>query len=167
MKIIIVTIFILTLSVTAFWLRSNFREYKNISYEIDGNIIGLRNGMSNDDIGGGGASSRISTRSIDYDTKADFNNDGAEDAAFMLVQYGGGTGTFYYLVAALKSEDTYKGTNAVFIGDRIKPQNIEFKDSRVIVYYLDRGDEEPFTANPTIKKIKYFKVEGLKLIEWN
>lgn len=65
----------------------------------------------------------------------------------------------------MKSKGTYKGTNAVFIGDRIKPQNVEYKDGHIIVYYLDRKDDEPFTANPTIKKIKYFKAEGLKLIE--
>lgn len=165
MKAIILTIIlILIIGGAVFWLALPAKDYKNISYEINGETVVLVNGKSEIEVAPESASKTI-TQYFDNELRSDFNGDGAEDVAFILTQESGGSGTFYYLAVALKSKDTYKGVNAIFIGDRIKPQDVEYKDGYITVYYLDRKDEEPFTAIPTVEEIKYFKVEGLKLIE--
>lgn len=159
MKIILTIILILIVAVAVFWFTlgvkdygvKNYdaKDYKNISYEINGEEVILINGKSEKEAAPG-AASKIITQYFGNELKNDFNNDGAEDIAFILVQNSGGTGTFYYLAVALKINNGYKGTNAVFIGDRIIPQAVEFKDKKIIVMYLDRKKDESFAETPSI-----------------
>jgi len=103
-------------------------SYKDTAYEINGNIITLKNGYAETPVAPNSVSKMI-TKYFGNEVKADINGDGKEDVAFLLTQDGGGSGTFYYVVAAIKKSGGYEGTNAIFIGDRIgllrKPQNLE------------------------------------------
>lgn len=162
MKIILAVILI-TVGIV-FWFAPSAEDYKNISYEIDGELVVLANGKSET-----GAipesASKIITQYFGKELKKDFNNDGAEDIAFILVQGGGGTGIFYYLAVALKMNSGYVGTNAVFIGDRVIPQAVEFKDRKITVKYLDRKQNEPFTVIPSITHSKSMMLEGGRLVD--
>jgi tryptophan-rich sensory protein len=95
---------------------------------------------------------------------ADFNHDGFQDYAFLVTQDGGGSGTFYYVVAALGSKEGYQGTNAIFLGDRIAPQTTEWKNETIIVNYADRKPDEPMTALPTVGASKYLVIKD-KILE--
>lgn len=139
-------------------------DYKNIGYEIDGRQINLVNGYSEVEVIVGSAS-KIKTNYFGNEVGGDFNNDGMEDVAFLLTQDGGGSGTFFYVVAALKTSNGYKGLNAILLGDRIAPQTTEFRDGKIIVNYADRKPGEPMTAQPTVGVSRYFQVQGDKLIE--
>jgi hypothetical protein len=140
-------------------------DYKNISYEIDGQTIMLANGKAETDAEEG-AVSKISTELyFGNEARADLNGDGKDDIVFLLFQNGGGTGVFYYVVVALSSGDVFKGTNAVLLGDRIAPQTTEIKNGQIIVNYADRKDDEPFTAQPSVGVSKYLKIVGQKLVE--
>lgn len=140
-------------------------DYKNISYEIDGQNIKLSNGKAETDAEAG-AISKISTEVyFGNEAKADLNGDGKDDIAFLLFQDGGGTGVFYYVAVALSSGDVFKGTNAVLLGDRIAPQSTEIKNGQIIVNYADRKGDEPFTAQPSVGISKHLKVVGQKLVE--
>ncbi len=77
---------------------------------------------------------------------ADIDSDGDEDLASYLTVDSGGSGTFFYVVVALKERGGYRGTNAMFLGDRIAPQNINFKDGRAVANFAERKPGEPFTA---------------------
>ena len=57
----------------------------------------------------------------------DLNGDGVSDVALLITYDGGGSGTFYYAVAALKTDTGYQGTNAILLGDRIAPQTTEYR----------------------------------------
>ncbi len=94
----------------------------------------------------------------------DLNGDGVPDVAFIFTQSGGGSGTFYYVVAALKEVQGYQGTNAVLLGDRIAPQTTEIKDGQLIVNYADRKPNEPMTAQPSVGVSKYLRVQGTTLV---
>ena len=48
-----------------------------------------------------GSASRIVTRYFGSEVRGDLNGDGREDVAFLLTQQSGGSGTFFYAVAAL------------------------------------------------------------------
>ena len=139
-------------------------DYKNISYEIEGQNILLKNGIAETEIAPGSASKSI-TRYFGNEVFADLNQDGLNDVAFLITEDNGGSGTFYYIVAAIKTFDGYLGTNAILIGDRIAPQTIEFKDGKIIVNYADRKLDEPMTTQPSIGVSRYFKINGEKLEE--
>jgi hypothetical protein len=85
----------------------------------------------------------------------DLNGDGDHDAALLLVQHPGGSGTFYYVAAALNENGAYRGTNAVLLGDRIAPQNVAIRNGLVVANYADRRPEEPMSAPPSVGKSKY------------
>ena len=134
-------------------------DYKNGTYMIGGQPVELVDGVSEISVSSSSAS-KIVTKYFGNDALGDLNGDATPDAAFILTQNSGGSGTFYYVVAALMFADGYYGTNAVLLGDRIAPQTTGIKDGQVIVNYADRKEGEPMTAKPSVGVSKYFKVEG-------
>jgi hypothetical protein len=133
-------------------------DYKNISYKINGEDVLLINGSAKTlDKIGVGSESGTTTAYFGNEVRGDFNGDGREDVAFILTQDTGGSGTFYYLAAALGAANGDVGTDAVFLGDRIAPVSTEFKDGAIVVKYLDRKPNEPMTATPTVPVTENFK----------
>lgn len=137
---------------------------ENIAYTVDGTSVTLKNGKSEVEITPGSSSKTI-TRYFGNNAIGDLNGDGTEDVAFLLTQESGGSGTFYYVVVALMTENGYVGTDAVFLGDRIAPQSTEIKNGRIIVNYADRKIDESMTTKPTVGISKYLKVVDGKLVE--
>lgn len=99
------------------------------------------------------------------DAFGDLNGDGKEDVAFLITQNSEGSGTFYYVVVALKNTNGYQVTNTLLLGDRIAPQTTEIQNGEIIVNYADRKPSEPMTAIPFVGVSKYFKVVSNKLVE--
>lgn len=132
-------------------------DYLSATYTISGKPVTLVNGVSEEPVAPGSAE-KVTTRYFGNNAKGDLNGDGIVDLAFLITQETGGSGTFFYLVGALQNEDgSYRGTNAVLIGDRIAPQTTEFKNAQVIVNYADRAPGEPMTARPSMGKSLYLK----------
>ena len=138
-------------------------DYKNATYIINDAQVTLINGQAEDAVVPQSGSKTI-TKYFGNEAVGDLNGDGQADVAFILTQDSGGSGTFYYVVAALKTAGGYQGTNAVILGDRISPQTTEIKDGQIIVNYADRKPDEPFSAIPSVGISKYLKVENNKLI---
>lgn len=134
-------------------------NYKDIAYAIDGQAVTLVNGKAEVESAPGSASKTI-MQYFGNEAVGDLNGDGSPDIAFLLTQTGGGSGTFYYVVVALKTASGYKGSNAILLGDRIAPQTTEIKDGVLLVNYADRKPGEPMTAQPSVGVSKYFKVTG-------
>ena len=95
----------------------------------------------------------------------DVNGDGKEDITFLLTQSGEGSGTFYYAVVALKTDNGYIGTNGVLLGDRIAPQTTEIRNGSIIVNYADRAKNEPMTSKPSVGISKYLTIHEGILVE--
>lgn len=139
-------------------------NYKDATYVIDGHQLTLKNGTAQVPIVEGSAS--VSTiKYFGNEAKGDLNSDGVSDVAFLLTQENGGSGTFYYIVVALKSDAGYTGTNALFLGDRIAPQTTEIRHGEIVVNYATRAENEPMTATPSVGVSRYFRVEDGALIE--
>lgn len=139
-------------------------DYKNISYSIDGSVVELTDGRSEVSSAPGSASKTI-TKYFGNDAHIDLNGDGREDVVFLLTQETGGSGVFYYAVAALNTPDGYKSSDGYFLGDRIAPQTIEASQSGsekgvVVVNYADRGTDEPMSATPSVGKSVYLKLDA-------
>ncbi len=95
----------------------------------------------------------------------DLNNDGLADAVLFLKQDSGGTGFFFYAASAIFNGTGWIGSRAIFIGDRIIPESIEIDKGLIIIRYLDRKPEDPFSAPPTIGKKLVMTLEGNDLVE--
>lgn len=139
-------------------------DYKNTTYTIEGNPVTLVNGRA-EVASVPDSASRTVTQYFGNDATGDLNGDGVPDVAFILTQSGGGSGTFYYVVAALKTSEGYYGTNALLLGDRIAPQTTEIRNGQVIVNYAERKAGEPMTMQPSVGVSKYLEVQGVTLKE--
>lgn len=126
-------------------------DARNCSYLIDGEVVKLVDGRSDIEIEEGAASRQV-TEFIISAGGSDLNGDGRADSAVFLRQNSGGSGTFYYAAAAFDTGKGYSGSNAVFIGDRIEPVDIEFEDEVVIISWLDRAEGESFSVKPSVEK---------------
>jgi hypothetical protein len=112
-----------------------------------------------------GSATTIKTWVLGKPVYGDLDGDADEDAAVLLVHAPGGSGTFYYVATALNLNGTYRGQNAVLIGDRVAPQSVEIRNGVVITNYADRRFEEPMTTPPSVGKSKYLTVRGDELEE--
>lgn len=141
---------------------------KDATYIIEGKPITLINGLAEMSIAG--SNSKVVTRYFGNELKTDLNGDGREDVAFILTQEGGGSGTFYYAVAALNTTDGYIGSDGYLLGDRIAPQSTNLSTDPihkfvVVFNYADRKPGEPMTAQPSVGKSAYLKLNP-DTIQW-
>lgn len=127
-------------------------DYKDATYIIDGQQVTLKNGVSDVEAAPGSAS-RIVTKYFGNEVHADVNGDGKQDVIFLLTQESGGSGTFFYVVAALATDTGYADSQAYLIGDRIAPQTTEVAaDGTILINYADRALGEPFSTRPSVGK---------------
>ncbi len=138
-------------------------DYKNGSYTIDGTRVELKNGVSIVEAAPGSAT-KIETRYFGNDLVTDLNNDGREDVVFWVTQNTGGSGTFFYVVAALNTEDGYVGSDGYLTGDRIAPQTINLSTNPrhknvIVANFAERAPGEPMTARPSVGKSVYLKID--------
>ena len=147
---------------------SMVKDVKNLSYVVNGETFNLVGGIASNEIAPGSATKN--TLSIFGEpVYGDLNGDGKNDAAILLANNPGGSGTFYYAVLAIDgNDDKYKVTNTLLLGDRIAPQTIEIHDGRAVFNYAIRKAGEPMTTPPSIGKslwINYDKKTG-NIGEW-
>lgn len=144
------------------------RDPKDATYVVEGRPVTLSNGLSEVEASPGSAT-KIVTRYFGNEVKHDLNDDSREDVAFLLTQETGGSGTFFYVVAALNTPAGYVGSRAVFLGDRIAPQSTSVDEGKttngtdrrnvIVVNYAVRAPGEPFTAQPSVGKSVWLKLD--------
>ena len=137
-------------------------SHKDISVEIEGQVVTLVGGVA-ETAAAPGSATKMVTRYFGNEATGDLNGDGAADIAFLITRSGGGSGTFFYVVAALRTARGYTGTNAVLLGDRIAPQTTRIDGGELVVNYADRRPGEPMTTRPSVGVSKYLKVVGGRL----
>lgn len=138
-------------------------DYKDATYIIEGVPVTLKDGEASMPAAPG-SSSIIVTKYFGNELKTDLNGDGKEDVAFILTQSGNGSGTFFYAVAAINTDNGYVGSDGYLLGDRIAPQTTNLSpDPRhklvVVFNYADRGEYEPMTTRPSFGKSAYLKID--------
>ena len=143
------------------------KDYKNSSYIIEGQSITLTDGFSEIESASGSVS-KIVTRYFGNEVKHDLNDDGREDTVFIITQEHGGSGKFFYAVAALNTPTGHVGSNAFLLGDRIAPQSTNIdegpttqgtnRENVIVVNFMTRKPNEPFTAEPTVGKSVWIKL---------
>jgi hypothetical protein len=128
------------------------KSLKDATYILDSKLVTLANGIAEVEAAPGSAS-KIVTRYFGNELTRDLDGDGRDDTVFILTQQTGGSGVFYYVVAALNTEQGYVGSHGLLLGDRIAPQTTEMgKGSIVIINYADRKSGESFATQPSVGK---------------
>lgn len=168
MKKILFVLIVLVIVVGGFFAQkagepSGAPDPRNATYLIEGERVTLINGVAETQAAPDSASTIVS-RYFGNDLVTDLDGDGDDDTAFILTQERGGSGVFFYAVAALKTENGYEGSDGYLLGDRIAPQTItpspNPRHKYVVVFnYADRLPEEPMTARPSQGKSAYLKID--------
>jgi len=144
-------------------------NYKDAAYYIDGALVQLVGGEAQTEAAPGSAA-KVVTKYFGNELEADLNDDGRKDMVFLLTQSTGGSGTFYYAVAALNTPQGYMGSDAYLLGDRVAPQTTELSQNPrhknvVVVNYADRAPGEPMTTRPSLGKSAYIKLDS-QTMQW-
>ncbi len=118
-------------------------DYKDAEFFIEGERVKLENGFAETEAAPGSASKTV-TRYFDNELKTDLDDDGREDVAFILTRETGGSGAFFYAVAALNTNRGYLGSDGYLLGDRIAPQSTNVSQNPrhkyvVVFNYADRA----------------------------
>lgn len=139
-------------------------DISNATFNIEGEDVTLKNGSFVAPPSTPDSVVSQDTELTKFISYGDINGDGKNDTVAILTQTGGGSGYFFYLVAYVSGNVQYKGTQGVFIGDRVSPKSISIDNGIIKVTYLDRKPSEPYAADPTIltEKLYTYKNGGLQ-----
>jgi hypothetical protein len=131
--------------------QANPSSAEDLTITIDQQTFDLRNGIADVDAAPGSAA-KNTLRVVGKPVAGDVNRDGKPDNALLLQNAPGGSGTFYYAVLAVNDGGGYHASNVLPLGDRIKPERVDFTDGRFVYRFLERGPGEPMAADPTVEK---------------
>jgi len=136
---------------------------QNATYSIAGELVTLVGGAAEQAVAPRSAT-KVITRYSGNEIAVDLNDDGREDVAFLLTQNTGGSGTFFYVVAALNTEAGWVGSQGLFLGDRITPQTTQLSQTPVhrnviVVNYRDRSDGQARLEQPSVDTSIWLKFD--------
>ena len=131
----------------------------NTTYIIEGQKIRLIDGRSEIETTPGSAT-KVITSAFGKPVYGNIDGEGNTDAALILTHDPGGSGTFYYVAAALNVNGSYLGTRAILLGDRVNVRNISVRNGLIIADYADHRLGEPMTATPSVGKSKHLILEN-------
>ncbi len=142
---------------------SSLADYKNTTYSIDGTPVLLTDGYSESEAAPD-STTKVITRYFGNELVTDLDGDGDDDVAFIVTQETGGSGLFYYAVAALNTDEGYIGSDGYLLGDRVAPQSTDVSPNQrhkyvVVFNYADRAAGEPMSTQPSVGKSVYLKVD--------
>lgn len=112
-----------------------------------------------------GSATKLTVRLTGTMATGDLNGDGVDDAAVVLLADPGGSGTFYYLAAALKEGDGYHSVVSTLLGDRIDVETVKIQKSTIEVTFLDRAPGQPMAAAPTVQTTRSYQLHGDQLVK--
>lgn len=171
-KIIITSVILVVVLAGIYFLGNTTEETSivsdplNTTYLINAEVFTLIDGKAEHEIVPGSATKNRVTV-FGNPTFGDIDGDGDDDAALILVNDPGGSGTFYYAAIAVNVDGEYKGTDSILLGDRIAPQTVLIQNNRAMITYADRGPDESFAIQPSIGKSLHlqFNPKTLRLIQ--
>jgi heat shock protein HslJ len=94
----------------------------------------------------------------------DLDADGEQDAAVLLVENSGGSGSFVYLAAVSLAGGAARNLATTQLGDRVQVRNLSQDDGAILVDLVVAGEEDA-SALPATKIRKTFQVSDGALIE--
>ncbi len=122
---------------------------QNLAVTIGDQTFTLVNGTASRPAAPGSAGVET-VRVVGEAINGDVDGDGKPEAALLLADDPGGSGTFYYAVLAVNDGNAWRATNTLPLGDRITPQGIEYSGGQFVYRFMERKPDEPTAAEPSV-----------------
>ena len=138
------------------------RALRNGTYRIHDEIIQLTEAEHRQVYADDSSMERV-VRLSEIIEQGDLDGRDGKDAAVVLVDDGGGSGTFYHLAVLLRREGTLENVATQLLGDRILVQSVAIDDATrgITVHALVRGEGEPMSAPPEVQvAMRYMVIDG-------
>ncbi len=142
-------------------------QIQNATYVIGGESFTLVDGTATKSVPGSSAQNILALFGVP--TSGDLDGDGDVDAALLLFNQPGGSGTFFYAALAINHGAAgYIPTGTMFLGDRIAPQTVEIHDGRAVFNFAERRPGEPMAAQPSVGKSVWVQYDAAsnQIGEW-
>ena len=136
---------------------------KDLSFELEGKNIKLSKGVYEENIPN--SSQKMIVKMFGEPVYGDISGDSIPDAIIYVVVETGGSGSFFYAVAAQGSDQGWVGSNAELLGDRIAPQNINIINGVANFNFADRNPGESFSVRPSLGVTKKYILQNGNLVE--
>jgi len=94
----------------------------------------------------------------------DLNGDGVADAAVILIENSGGSGSFLYLAAVINEGGAPVNVATQFVGDREQAQVISIEDGEITLNMVAHGPDDPMCC-PTVEATQKYKLQGDTLVQ--
>lgn len=130
----------------------------DLAITIDDQTFVMTDGVAETAAQPGSATKNI-VRIVGDPVAGDADGDGDPDAALLIQNDPGGSGTFCYAVVAINEVGSHHASNAVPLGDRIDPRTIALKDGHFFYSYLERAPGESMADRPSVEKIVTISVD--------
>ena len=140
-------------------------ELKNREYRSEWSSKGkikLSDGIYQEKIAPDSATELV-VRLTDKIAFGDLNGDGVEDAALILLSDPGGSGTFYDLAAVINREGKAKYAASVFLGDRVKVEEINIRSGQIVVQMVIHHRTDPRCC-PSLRVEQEYGLQGDELL---
>jgi hypothetical protein len=109
-----------------------------------------------------GGASRPQVTLIEPYAFGDLNGDGMDDAAVLLVENSGGSGSFVYLAAVLNQDGKPVNKATRLLGDRVQIQALRIESGQIRVETLTHAPNDPLCC-PSQESISTFNLEESEL----
>jgi len=93
----------------------------------------------------------------------DLNGDGIGDAATVLRSSGGGSGTFYELVAMINQNGIPRQAAVRSLGDRVNVGNLSIRRGKIVVRRTKHAPEDPLCC-PSLRVTERYRLNGSRLL---
>jgi hypothetical protein len=94
----------------------------------------------------------------------DINGEGQEDAAVLLAENSGGSGTFVYLAAVVNQDGQPVNVATTLLGDRVQVESLKIENDQIVVEMVQAGPDDPMCC-PSQRAVKTYELQGDQLVE--
>jgi len=131
-------------------------EYRGI---YEGKLVQLTDGRYQGEPFVEGGASRPTVTFIEPFAAGDLNGDGVKDAAVLLVENSGGSGSFVFLAAVLSVGGQPHNVTTQLLGDRANVHGLRIDDGKVTLEMLIHGPDDPMCC-PSLKVVDTYTLQG-------
>jgi hypothetical protein len=111
-----------------------------------------------------GGTSRPTVTRLPLVAFGDLNGDGVDDAAVLLVENSGGSGSFVFLAAVINQGGSPENVSTILLGDRVELQWLAISDGQIVAEIVTHSDSDPLCCPSLVRRNIYALQEQLMLI---
>jgi len=111
----------------------------------------------------GGASRPTVVFADPFTAFGDLNGDGIEDAAVILVENSGGSGSFLYLAAMINQDGKPVNVATTLLGDRVQPESMSIQGGEIVFQGATHAPDDPMCC-PSLKTTMKYRLDKGTLV---